>query len=157
MTGKAAFDADEWAVVVGAPVAAATAVITASPGGTLRESMSMARGYAEARRSRPVGLLQEVLASAPALNQMQVRKPDDARQAALDTVRRAVDIVRRKADPEELEDYRSFVRWLAETVAHAHKEGGFLGIGGRPVSDAEQATIDDISAALGRDGDPPGG
>ena len=61
---------------------------------------------------------------------------------------RAIAILRDRVDPEELEDYRGFVRWLAETVAHAHKEGGFLGIGGRPVSDAEPDAIDAIAAAL---------
>jgi hypothetical protein len=34
-------------------------------------------------------------------------------------------------------------------VAEASAEGGFLGIGGVQVSDAEKATLGDISKALG--------
>jgi hypothetical protein len=148
MTRKAAFDAEEWSIVIGAPVAAATAVITASPGGALRESLSMAKGYQQARESRPVGLLQEVLASAPTVAPLVKQPPEEVRASALTTVRRAIAILRDRADPEELEDYRGFVRWLAETVAHAHKEGGFLGIGGEAVSPAERAVLDEIAAAL---------
>jgi len=34
-------------------------------------------------------------------------------------------------------------------VAGAHKEGGFLGIGGKEVSDAENEALDELSMALG--------
>ncbi len=37
---------------------------------------------------------------------------------------------------------------MAETVARAHKEGGFLGIGGKEVSEAEQAALDRIAAVF---------
>jgi hypothetical protein len=38
---------------------------------------------------------------------------------------------------------------VAQTVASAHKEGGFLGIGGKEISDAENQALDEISASLG--------
>ena len=38
---------------------------------------------------------------------------------------------------------------LAQAVAGAHKEGGFLGIGGKQISDAENQALDEISRALG--------
>jgi hypothetical protein len=34
-------------------------------------------------------------------------------------------------------------------VAGAHKEGGFLGIGGKQISDAENQALDELSIALG--------
>jgi hypothetical protein len=37
---------------------------------------------------------------------------------------------------------------ICKHVAEAAKEGGFLGIGGVPVSDAEKATLTEISGAL---------
>ena len=43
-------------------------------------------------------------------------------------------------------EYKRFVYSLAESVAHAHKEGGFLGIGGKPVSEREQTALDAIAA-----------
>jgi hypothetical protein len=38
---------------------------------------------------------------------------------------------------------------VAETVAGAHREGGFLGVGGRDVSEREQTALDEIRATLG--------
>ena len=38
---------------------------------------------------------------------------------------------------------------MSKNVAEASSEGGFLGIGGVQVSDAEKATLADISRALG--------
>ncbi len=40
---------------------------------------------------------------------------------------------------------------VAQAVASAHKEGGFLGIGANEISDAENQALDELSAAL----DPP--
>ena len=53
---------------------------------------------------------------------------------------------RRKATPDEVNDYRKFVLTLSDHVANAHREHGAA------VSDAEQAAIADITAALGGDG-----
>ena len=36
----------------------------------------------------------------------------------------------------------------AEAAAKAHKEGGFIGIGGKQVSAEEQAALDEIQAVL---------
>jgi hypothetical protein len=38
---------------------------------------------------------------------------------------------------------------VAEAAAKAHKEGGFIGIGGKEVSEREQAALNEIQAALG--------
>jgi hypothetical protein len=66
-----------------------------------------------------------------------------------DRLREAIGILSGKATPEEVDDYKRFVMTVAQTVAAAHKEGGFLGIGGKPVSDAENRALDEISTALG--------
>ena len=57
-------------------------------------------------------------------------------------------LVEEKATPEEAEEYRQFVLRLADVVAHAHKEGGVLGIGGKEVSPEEQAALDRLSSTL---------
>jgi hypothetical protein len=38
---------------------------------------------------------------------------------------------------------------VADVVAHAHKEGGVLGIGGKEVSEQEQAAMDQLASTLG--------
>ncbi len=64
---------------------------------------------------------------------------------------RRLAILEQKATPEEVEAYRRFVVAVAEAAAKAHKEGGFIGIGGKEVSESEQAALDEIR------GNPRGG
>ena len=64
-------------------------------------------------------------------------------------IREAIRIVEQKATPEEAEEYRQFVLRVADVVAHAHKEGGVLGIGGTEVSEQEQAVLDQLASTLG--------
>lgn len=54
----------------------------------------------------------------------------------------------RRERREDAEAYRRFVLDVARAAAEAHKEGGFVGIGGKQVSEAEQAAIDDIARVL---------
>lgn len=149
MTTKAAFNAQEWADVISAPAMTAMSVVAADRGGTLRESVSMARAYTDARRDGVTELLRELLTSPPVIDPSTFQPGGDAIRQASDRLRAAVELLEQKATPEEVEDYKRFVLDLADTVARAHKEGGFLGIGGRPVSDAEQQALDAIAATLG--------
>src|SRR5438105_2026595 len=50
MTGKADFTDEEWDLILEAPPSAGLLVITADRGGSVRESFSMAKAYAEARQ-----------------------------------------------------------------------------------------------------------
>src|SRR3954452_20274712 len=55
-------------------------------------------------------------------------------------------------DAKAATDAPSFKAWLkhvAEEVAEAASEGGFLGFGGVKVTDAERASIQEVAAALG--------
>lgn len=60
----------------------------------------------------------------------------------------AVGIVAMKGSPEELATYKQLLGQAAENVANAAKEGGFMGIGGVVVNDAEKKAIAEITAAL---------
>ena len=64
-------------------------------------------------------------------------------------LRRAIAILEAHATPQETDAYKTFVMTVAQAVAAAHKEGGFLGIGGTAISDAENAALDEISSAMG--------
>ena len=54
-----------------------------------------------------------------------------------------------KASAEEKEEYKVWAMSIAENVAKAAKEGGFLGIGGERVSEGEKEMFAKIAAALG--------
>jgi hypothetical protein len=149
MTTKAAFNAEEWATLAAAPALTAMTVVLADRGGTLRESISMARAYAEARRDEGSELVRELVATPPALDPSGLRGPDDATRQASAKLRQAVDLLEEKATSDEVADYKRFVIAVADTVAGAHREGGFLGIGGTDVSDRERAALDEIRTTLG--------
>ena len=119
----------------------------------------MARFFSDARRgsSAAVGsseLMVALSAEQPHLGSNRYGTPEDPNAEALcehtaECLRRAVELLERKATAEEVEDYRRFVLGVAQAVAEAHKEGSFLGIGGTRVSPKEQAAIDEIAGSLG--------
>jgi hypothetical protein len=144
MTTKAEFNAEEWERVARAPALAGLMVVTADRGGTIRESVALGRAYAEARRDGGSELIEQLVASAPQLDPKSVGQPEQLPEQ----IREAVRTVEEKATPEEAEDYRRFILRLADVVAHAHKEGGVLGIGGKEVSEREQTVLDELTGML---------
>jgi hypothetical protein len=151
MTGKAEFNAEEWQTVVEGPVLAGLRVVAASRGGTIRESLAVSKVYAAARQKQDDSeLLDALVASPPAVDAHQVReRGGDIATVSSDRLREALRLLGEKATPEEVEEYKAFVVEVARTAAEAHKEGGFIGIGGKPISEEEQAALDEIQTALG--------
>jgi predicted Zn-dependent protease len=144
MTGKADFTPDEWHTVLEGPPSAGLIVMTAQRGGTFRESFAMAKAYAEARQQHGASqLLDEIVEARPERDHTRYHSADELKSAGLQHLRDAVALLEQKAAPDEVEDFRKFVRTLAEKVANAHREDG------QNVSPAEQSALDDISAALG--------
>jgi hypothetical protein len=149
MTTKTEFNAEEWERVVQAPALAGLMVVIADLGGTIRETIALGRAYAEARRDGGSELLEQIVATAPQLDPTSMGPADQLREQLPERIREAVRIVEEKATPEEAGEYREFVMRLADVVAHAHKEGGVLGIGGKEVSPEEQAVLDELASTLG--------
>ena len=150
MTKKADFNAEEWTTVVEGPLLAGIRVVAAERGGTIRESIALGKAYAEARREQGQSeLLDELVSDPPTMDADRVRAGGgDLAGVADKGLRDAVAIVSGKGTADELEAYKRFVLTVAQAVANAHKEGGFLGVGGKPVSDAEQAALDEVAAIL---------
>src|SRR5262245_441101 len=80
-------------------------------------------------------------------NRFRQSKPAEMKEACIATLRQAAAIVDTKA-PSDAAAYKAWLQQISEHVAEASKEGGFLGIGGVKVSDAEKATLTEISSAL---------
>ena len=156
MTGKAEFNAEEWSVVAGAPLLSAMMVIAAERGGSVRESVAVARQYAEARERYDGEFMSALLATPPATAVKRPDSPDDLPAQATASLREAVAILERVGTEDEVVEYKRFVFSLAESVARAHKEGGFLGIGGQEVSEREQAALDEIAAIFDEEQPPAG-
>jgi len=144
MTGKADFTPDEWKLVLEAPPSAGLIVVTAQKGGTFRETVAIAKAYAEARQEHGESeLLDEVAAAKPERDPTHYHSPEELKQGGLKNLRDAIALLEMKATPNEVGDYRRFIVTLAEKVAAAHREHG------RSISDAEQQAIAEITTALG--------
>ena len=148
MTTKSEFNADEWDRVAQAPALAALAVIVADRGGVIRESIALGRAYTEARSDGGSELIQGLVESPPQLNPAEMGPADRLRTELPQRVEEALRIVDEKATPEEAQEYRDFILRVADVVAHAAKEGGVLGIGGKEVSAEEQAVLDELAEKL---------
>lgn len=149
MTTKTEFNAGEWETIARAPAFAALAVMLADRGGALRESIALGKAYAEARRDGGSELIEQLVSSPPQVDPASIGPPDELREQLPTKIREAVSAVEQKATPEEAVEYKGFVLRVADVVAHAAKEGGVLGIGGKQVSDEEQAVLDELRQELG--------
>ena len=151
MTAKADFNAEEWSKVVEAPLLAGMRVMSAGRGGRIRESVAVAKVYAAARQAQGQSeLLDAIVASPPSLDRQGLEGGNLA-EASGDRLREALRILDAKATVDEASAYRRFVLGVAQAAAEAHKEGGFIGIGGKQISDEERVALDEIEAIL--DGD----
>jgi len=154
MTTKADFNAEEWDKIAEGPALAGLIVIQSQRGGTIRETLAMAKVYAAAQKEHTTGdLVGELVQSAPHLESKEFSSKEDLRTRGLGKISEAVALVEAKATAEELADYREFAMTVAQHAAEADKSGGFLGIGGERVTGQEQSALSDVASALGTE--PP--
>jgi hypothetical protein len=143
MTTKAAFSPEEWKVVLEGPPTAGMIVVTSAHGGTFRETIAMAKAYAEARGEHGESeLLDEIVATKPEVDHTRYHSAEELREHGLGHLRDAVAVLESRATTEELDEYRRFVLTLADKVAAAHREHG------QAVSPAEAEAIQQITQAL---------
>jgi hypothetical protein len=149
VTAKADFNAEEWSTVVEAPLLAGMRVVVADRGGTIRESLAIGKVYSHARQAHGESeLLDELTASPPVADPQRLKGAGDLGAASEKRLREALQLVSAKGAPEDVEAYKRFVLSVAQAAAEAHKEGGFAGIGGKQISGAEQAALDEIRSLM---------
>lgn len=154
------FSPREWALLADAPLAAATAVALATPGGGEEEAETILSGWREVGAMFPDSPLVQRLVrdfdpsqggdepdSSPAYED-----PDEAVAAlidhALNRCAAAARLLGERADPLDLDDYRKFVLNLAYRVARSAGEGRLFGLGAATVSAEEREVLDAIAQAL---------
>ena len=161
MSLKESFTPDEWSVVTAAPQTVATAVMMAGfsgLGGTAKEAFALAGSLAQGANSsspliREISTREETLAAQNALRtKTSSLDPNQFKQQlntlAVDESKRSVEIIEKRA-ASEVEPYKQWLMEIAERIANAAKEGGFLGFGGERVSEGERQTLSLLSEALG--------
>ena len=75
--------------------------------------------------------------------------PRAGREAILDELRSVYALLEDRVAPEDVDDYREWMRTAAQRAALAAKEGGFLGIGGKRVSEREQEMLETLGEIFG--------
>lgn len=160
MSTKADYTAAEWSQLRSAPLMAGLVVTAASPSGpigVIREVFAVGKVLAGVKSHGDANELVKALVadltaggSAPTPpGELRGKSPEQVRSLALEQCRQAATAVGRKAKPKEAEGFRRWLLAIAQRVAEAAKEGGFLGFGGTAVSEQETAALKDLSAALG--------
>jgi hypothetical protein len=157
----AAFSAEEIALLAKAPVQVGGVIMAASPSsgaGSAQEIAALAQAASEAVQAAPPNSLLSSLSQEVRQITRQIQAGEglaDLQQtgtAGLETCRQVASLVDAKASPQDAAAYKAMLLDVANKVASAAKEGGFLGIGGKQVSDAEQQALTAIGQALGTGG-----
>jgi hypothetical protein len=157
MAMKGDFTPEEWKTVVAAAPMVGLAVTCASPNGpwgVMEEMLSMGMAMAEMlKKGSSNSLIAELTAD---LNARQtkpepppgIRDPEQGKEQALSHIRAVNDLLNRKVEPEEADEFKKWLLAVAHRVAEASNEGGIFGFGGERVSDAEKAVLRQIAFAL---------
>ncbi|MGB6755737.1 MAG: hypothetical protein WBE71_25085 [Xanthobacteraceae bacterium] len=161
MATKSSFTADEWKTILGSPVLAGMAVTLAEPSGLwglMKEGMASGRAVMDAKNDAGATELAKAIATEMEGSEgrgdargglraeLTGKTPAELKQhAALTRVGQIVDA----KTPDEAPAFKSWLTHVAEKVAEASTEDGFMGIGGVQVSDAEKASLADVARALG--------
>lgn len=165
MSVRDEYTAEEWQQIVTAPAAIIAAVIGVSPGGPIQigqEISAAVKAFERAAQelaSNP--LIAAVLIELKGRFESYIGKAAPADVVEFDIIalakdpaaatalcRQVVQVLAAKAPAAQAEPYRRWLLTLGEAVAQAGKEGGFLGIGGEAVSDAERALLGELAGAL---------
>ena len=162
MVDKSSFTPDEWKLLLESIMAASIAITAAEPGGLwglLKESFAGGSELAKAKMDPKADALIKAVVedfgtgegrsvTRDGLNaKLKGSKPPEIKEKCVDILRQAAAVVDAKASGDAAA-FKGWLRQISQHVAEASKEGGFLGIGGVAVSEAEKATLAEISGAL---------
>jgi len=163
MADKTSFTKDEWTLLLKSPMIAGMAITAAEPSGLwglLKESF--AGGAALSKVAADPGANSLVKAVVADFSTSEGRsaardglkaefagcKPAEMKIKSVDSLRRVAALLTTKA-PSDAAAFKGWLRQISQSTAEASSEGGSLFGGGVQVSDAEKATLGEISTALG--------
>jgi hypothetical protein len=163
MANKTNFSPEEWRLLLESPMMTSMAVTAADPSGLwgmLKESFASASELAKAASDPGANSLVKSVATdfttsegrSTARDDLKAKlagsKATDIKIKSIESLKQVSALLETKA-PADAAAFKSWLRQISEHVAEAAEEGGFMGFGGVKVSEAEKATLSDISHALG--------
>ena len=160
MAKKADFTSEEWQQILSLPQVASLYLALASPSnplGLAQELIASTKGIVEALKSSSGNELIDAVAAdfrekAEKRERMESplktsNDPNEMKAQCLQISREVAALLSQKA-PADARAYKQWVYQAAQNSASAAKEGGFLGIGGERVSEAETAALKELATAL---------
>jgi hypothetical protein len=160
MAKKADFTSEEWQRILSLPQVASLYLALASPSnplGLAQELIASTKGIVEALKSSSGNELIDAVAAdfrekAEKRERMEAplktsNDPNEMKAQCLQISRDVAALLSQKA-PADAQAYKQWVYQAAQNSANAAKEGGFLGIGGERVSEAEAAALKELATAL---------
>jgi hypothetical protein len=163
MPNRNDFTAEQWQALRNAPQLVALATAAAGNSGlfgSLSEGMATASAIAEAARGEHALLREifgkdEIRAAQEQIRDLLKSVPDKSllnarlQQSATDSVAAALAALSGKGVAADADAYRALLHGVAERVAKASTEGGFLGFGGERVSEGERQFLSQLDSILG--------
>ena len=164
MADKTTFTREEWTLLLESPMMAGMAITAADPSGLwglLKESFAGGSALVKVMVDPGANPLVKALANdfstsearSTARDGLKTKfansQPADVKTKSIEALRQVSAVLAAKA-PGDAAAFKSWLRQISQGTAEAASEGGgLLGIGGVQVSDAEKATLAEISATLG--------
>ena len=164
MTDKSNFTQDEWTLLLESPMIAGMAITAADPSGLwglLKELFAGGGALSKAITSPTTNALVKAVVAdfsnsegrSAARDGLKAKfansQPADVKTKSIESLRQVSALLDTKA-PADSAAFKNWLRQISQSTAEAATEGGGLfGIGGVQVSDAEKATLTEISSALG--------
>jgi hypothetical protein len=142
----------DWGKVMAGPAAALAAVASADLSGPI-DSMKEVQAASEAmarlaRQSAPDSVLQAAFGGGLTTEMLsKMRELSPRKDALVDLIKGGAAAVAARS-PADAKAYKDAILAVAQATAEASKDGGFLGIGGKQISDDEQRALDALKAAL---------
>ena len=163
MADKSNFTPDEWQLLLESMMMAGIAVSAAEPSGLwglLKESFAGSSALTAAKSdptTKPLikAMVTDFLETSEGRTitrdgirqKLSGLKPAEIKAKCIETLQQAGAVVDARA-PDDAAAFKAWLRQISQHVAEAASEGGWFGFGGTQVSEAEKATLDEISGAL---------
>ena len=159
MVKKTDFTTEEWENILTAPEMASIYIALASPGsiiGAFKEMMVFSKLIVEAEKEPSDNALvnavaadfREMIEKKEKMKMPEMgRDPEEIKTQCIKSMR-SLDVLLKDKAPDESDGYKRWVYKAAQKSAEASKEGGFLGIGGVMINEAETDALKEIAGAL---------
>ena len=163
MADKSSFTKEEWTLLQKSPMIAGMAITAADPSGLwglLKESFAGGAALTKAATDPSANALVKAVVTDFATSdgrsaardglkaEFTGDQPPDIKTKSIDSLRQVSALLAAKA-PGDAVAFKGWLRTVSQQTAEAATEGGGLFGGGVQVSDAEKATLAEISNALG--------